>query len=413
MKNNELLLLNASFAIGEKIVSVSASDYTTWCITESGDLYGCGRNDHGQQGDGTTKDVRVFTKRAENVAQVKATNYTTWYLTNDNELFGCGLGADGQQGSGGTSDVLVFTKRWTKVVDFACSEKTTWLAQKSTGRPWYGCGDNTYGQQGSGDRNNVLTFTKRFNNSTGVVIATNTNTIFTQPEDSIYREYIYFAGRNVYGQFGNGTTEDILSFTAIVDSARGSFRGDSSGDTIFYLVYPNYPKRAGRNDFGQLGTGNTTNLTTFQTCSSWMTDVFAFSQETSFLGQSMNYDLNASGRNNYGQLGRGNTTNATSFVKVATDARKVWVSNSTSWYKDGSNNLFGCGRNDHGQQGADNTTNVLSFKKRAEGVTDVCANELTTWYLTEDGNLFGCGDNTYGQQGDMVASYVSKFKKRN
>lgn len=417
MKNNELLLFNASQEIGEKVVSFSSSDSTTWFVTESGALYGCGRNDYGQQGDGSTNHVRRFTKRADNVAKVKATNSTTWYITNSGDLYGCGLGSNGQQGSGNTSNVLKFTKRGSGVSDVVCSELTTWaLIEKSSlgflSKSWYGCGANSYGQQGSGDRKDVLTFTSRFSDKGGEVIVTDTNTIYTAPSSSFDKTYIYFAGRNAYGQFGNGTTEDVLSFTGIEDDTRGSFRGGSSGDTIFYLVYPNYPKRAGRNDFGQLGTGNTTNLATFQTCSTWMTDVFAFTQYTSFLGAS-NFDLYASGRNNYGQLGRGNSSNLNSFTKVASGVYNVWACNSTTWYRDSSGNIYGCGRNDCGQQGSGNTSNILKFTKRTSNIVDIQPSDLTTWYLTEDGNLYGCGDNSYGQQGESGGGFVSSFTKRN
>jgi len=35
----------------------------TWYLTTSGDLYGCGNNNYGQQGSGDTTDVLTFTKR--------------------------------------------------------------------------------------------------------------------------------------------------------------------------------------------------------------------------------------------------------------------------------------------------------------------------------------------------------------
>lgn len=418
MKNNELLLFNASQEIGEKVVSFSSSDYTTWFVTESGALYGCGRNDYGQQGDGSTNHVSRFTKRADNVAKVKATNSTTWYITNGGDLYGCGLGANGQQGSGNTSNVLKFTKRASKVVRVECSEKTTWalieeyLGSQLWGHNWFGCGSNEYGQQGSGDTVNVLSFTKRIAGDIDeLAFIFNENTIFGKP-GSLFKKYICFAGRNAYGQFGNGTNENVLSFSYTNHPDSGSFRMGASEDTIFYLVYPDYPMRAGRNDYGQLGTGDTVNLNTFQTCSNWMTDKFAFTKFTSFMGDSY-MNLYATGLNNYGQLGRGNTTNLKSFTKVASSIYGVYASEHTTWYKDKNDNIYGCGRNDYGQQGSGGQSSVLSFTKRASSVDTVQANKLTTWYLSKSGDLYGCGDNSYGQQGESGGRFVSSFTKRN
>ena len=103
-------------AIGREEVIINiyvfSGDDTTWILTQKGELYGCGRNNYGQQGSGDTTDVLTFTKRASNVKEVKCSDNTTWYIDLDNNLYGCGKNNFGQQGSGDTtSKVLVFTKR--------------------------------------------------------------------------------------------------------------------------------------------------------------------------------------------------------------------------------------------------------------------------------------------------------------
>ena len=98
MFNDVLLFSKVS---SKKVKSVISEHQTTWYITEDGDLYGTGRNDSGEQGNGTsgtTTDVTTFTKRASNVAKVWSTYNTfsnTFYLTNDGELYGCGSNFDG------------------------------------------------------------------------------------------------------------------------------------------------------------------------------------------------------------------------------------------------------------------------------------------------------------------------------
>ena len=144
----------------DNVVQIVCSDYTTWYINSSGELYGCGRNDFSQQGSGDQTNVTTFTKRADNVVQISPYLFaTTWYVNSSGELYGCGFNSFGQQGNGNTSDVITFTKRADNVVRVACSDYTTWYVNKSN--EVYGCGYNQYGQQGSGNTYNVTTFTKR------------------------------------------------------------------------------------------------------------------------------------------------------------------------------------------------------------------------------------------------------------
>ena len=144
------------------VKEVSCSMYTTWYIDNNNNLYGCGRNTNGQQGSGTSgssTNVLVFTKRASNVKEVSCSANTTWYIDNNNNLYGCGRNDYGQQGPGNTSNVSVFTKRASNVKEVSCSMYTTWYIDNNNNL--YGCGRGYDGQQGSGDTSNVLTFTKR------------------------------------------------------------------------------------------------------------------------------------------------------------------------------------------------------------------------------------------------------------
>ena len=46
-----------------KVTQIACSAHTAWYVTNSGELYGCGRGDYGQQGNESTADVNTFTKR--------------------------------------------------------------------------------------------------------------------------------------------------------------------------------------------------------------------------------------------------------------------------------------------------------------------------------------------------------------
>lgn len=117
MLNNAALLAMVKKTV--KVTQIACSGNTTWYVTKSGELYGCGSGSYSEQGSGSTDNVRTFTKRADNVAQVAQVacsgddyyNQTTWYVTNSGELYGCGSGSYGQQGNESTANVNTFTKR--------------------------------------------------------------------------------------------------------------------------------------------------------------------------------------------------------------------------------------------------------------------------------------------------------------
>jgi len=99
------------------VKTISAGNSTTWCIDNNNDLYGCGNNYYGQQGNGTSgsgTDVLTFTKRASNVKDILYTGDVTWYMNESNNVYGCGYNLYGQQGngeSGSNKNVTSFTKR--------------------------------------------------------------------------------------------------------------------------------------------------------------------------------------------------------------------------------------------------------------------------------------------------------------
>lgn len=201
----------------DNVAQVTGSWHTMWYVTKSGELYGCGSATRGQQGNGDNSyeyEVTTFTKRAENVSQVACSDYTTWYLSKSGELYGCGGASDGQQGSGSTSDVKTFTKRADNVAQVVCSASTTWYVTKSG--QLYGCGDASEGQQGSGSTSDVLTFTKRADNVAQVVCSGSTTWYVTKTGE------LYGCGSVRYGQQGNGASgygvDGVASFTKRADN---------------------------------------------------------------------------------------------------------------------------------------------------------------------------------------------------
>lgn len=96
MLNNTALLMMMSVG-GQKIKQVACTINSTGFINSKGELYGCGNNTYGQQGNGSKDNVLVFTKRADNVDKVSCSGSVVWYITKSGELYGCGSNLDNRE----------------------------------------------------------------------------------------------------------------------------------------------------------------------------------------------------------------------------------------------------------------------------------------------------------------------------
>lgn len=202
----------------QRASGVSTFDCTaqeTWYVTTSGALYGCGRNNGGQQGISTdTARVVYFTQRASNVKSVKCSDTTTWYITNDNKLYGAGLNSKGQMGNGTTTNVTAFTQLASNVKEVYPDTYTTWYL--TIDGKLYGTGDNSNGNQGSGDTTNVTTFTQRGTNVKSAVAKCFVINILNYYFTSWYlnnSNELYGCGDNQFGQQASGDTTNVTTFT--------------------------------------------------------------------------------------------------------------------------------------------------------------------------------------------------------
>ena len=168
---------------------------TSWILSSDGKLFGCGRNNYGQQGDGTTTDVTTFTQRlaGERIVDVACSISTTWAITEDGKLFGCGKNNFNQQGDGTTTDVTTFTQRLAgeRIVDVSTSDYAT-FGITMDGK-LFGCGRNDYGQQGDGTTTDVTTFTQRSIVGSLRSFYTNVNGV-TSSVDVFESDYTWLAG---------------------------------------------------------------------------------------------------------------------------------------------------------------------------------------------------------------------------
>jgi alpha-tubulin suppressor-like RCC1 family protein len=228
----------------------------------------------------------------------------------------------------------------------------------------------------------------------------------------------WVAGQNGRGQFGQGNLTSTSS--PVVFGSFANWKSASNSGQSSYLIRNDGTLWAcGYNFYGSLGIGTTTGISTpiqVGTLASWKQ---IGSVDTSAMGITVDGALWAiGGSNNQGQLGLGNTTNISTPIQVGTLNNWKQVSGG---YSSATNDYFACiktdgtlwtwGYNATGQLGLGTATNVSS---------PVQVGTLTNWYLLSqqmgagtagaiktDGTLWTWGSNGSGQLGIGTTTNVS------
>ena len=188
----------------------------TWYVTTGGVLYGCGRNNAGQQGIATsTARVLTFTQRATNVKSVHCFMGITWYIDNNDNLYAAGTNTSGQQGTGDTTNTTAFGQRATNISKVYAGRNATWYINKSG--VLYGTGINSNGNQGSGDTTTITTFTQRATDVSDVKAVSYVLNVISYYYTTWYlssdSKSLYGCGDNAFGQQSSGDTSQIVTFT--------------------------------------------------------------------------------------------------------------------------------------------------------------------------------------------------------
>ena len=286
----DLVILQASRPL-KNVIQVSAGGFHTLFLTRDGFAYACGNNQWGQLGDTTTTtryypvDVRSSANaKLTNVVQVCAGHSHSMFLRLNKTVVGCGRNKNGQLGNGTTVDsslpVTTVLENGTdndlsNVIQVAAgvySFCTFFL--RSNGKV-YKCG--VYGDPNSEGETNV---TKAefvgMNDEVTVKISAAGGYCLCVTNDN----YVWGIGQNRFNQLGNQryTIGDTLvtapvytysnnaQLTDIIDVAAGTSHS-------IFLKKNGTVMVCGKNNFGQLGTNNTTNETYPKALSS-LTNVF-------------------------------------------------------------------------------------------------------------------------------------------
>jgi hypothetical protein len=327
----------------KRFVDVFSGGMQHYALTENGEVWSWGYNNYGQLGHGDTasrsqpKRIEYFVMNNLQIAKVipSRPNYydhaSVLFLTTDGKVYGCGYNNFGQLGNGTTANQLTPVRcgSLTNIICVALGGMPQHAyAVESNGNLWV-WGNNGNGQLGLGDTTTRQTpiLHPSLNNALKAVAAGGYTTAGAGPTGHglILRSdgTIWVAGYNGYGQLGLGDTTDRSSFTQITHPAffTDIVTGDGRYPTCAAISDQQEIYLWGYNGYGQCGSGNTTNqLSPFKPVGA-----FQGSVSKARLGGGVTTEgcviqagnqLWATGYNGNGNLGLGNATDSNTFQKV-------------------------------------------------------------------------------------------------
>nr|WP_199162681.1 fimbrillin family protein [Elizabethkingia sp. ASV34] len=298
--------------------SVDAGFEQSYIVTESGDLYATGRNDYGQLGLGDTKKRNVFTYVPFGGGSIKKFYVGVvhnFFLTHSGELYGFGANDSGQLGLGDRKNRHIPTKI-----------------------PFFN--DKPIKKIVSGERHSL---------------------VLTESGE------VYTAGHNDYGQMGNITSVGGFKTSWVKIPLNEAVIKDIGAGTLTSHVLTESGELygAGNNNFGQLGIGNNSNKSDFTLITNVpasIDEVVEFRDHTVLVTASG--ELYATGRNDYGQLGLGDTSNRNVFTHVSLTfpVKEVHPAASfNTFIKSASGMFYATGDNDRGHLGLGDNNNRKVF----------------------------------------------------
>ena len=266
-QDSRLLYNNPVEVLDElEILQIEAQRNSSMVLTTNG-LYVFGLNDRSQLATGGTKSVLKATKvRGFNfdtkIVQIAMGNYASYAIDENGKLWAWGANDQGQIGDRTWDEknrpfsVYRYGALANQTVVRVCAGNGSVLALTSTGN-LVAIGDNTYGQLGTGDYVSsgepVIVKMKPFQNETIKEIQCGMfhNLVLTASGK------VFAFGGNMYGQVGTGNTTNIPIPTLISGINCTVTKIHTKGHVSFAVCAskPGYFYSWGLNDIGQAGVG--------------------------------------------------------------------------------------------------------------------------------------------------------------
>ena len=291
------------------------------------------------------------------------------------------------------------------IKQIACGYYHTFIIKKDDSL--WSCGRNNNGQLGLNDTSERNTFTQvttNINNDVKQVDCGQNCTFILKNDGSVWA-----CGKNEYGQLGLGDTTQRNTFTQVTTNISDIKQIACGLVHTFILKNDGSIWSCGYNYDGQLGLGSTTDQSTFtQATTNINNDIKQIA-----CGRNCTYILKndgsvwSCGNNSYGQLGLGGDKDYfahKTFTQIATDVKQVSCGQYGHVFilkNDGS--IWGCGKNDARQLGLGDNTHRTSFTQVTENINNdvkqISCGHNHTIIIKNDGSLWGCGYNNDGELG--------------
>ena len=358
-------------AAGDGFSLFSKSDYTIW---------GCGNNNHGQLGDGTTINKNIPSQAFINIS--------------------------------GTEDVVEISgihtswaARHSVITGRVSGSRFTVRPTRSTVRMWT-CGENTYGQLGDG------TTVDKY---TPIVLGDITASVAILPKivatgglsPSVFyffSDIILSNGYASLGQRGNPNHNTNINYTPFVPVELKNvthIEASFSGESTWFFRSDGTIWACGNNIHNTLNVDSSSTDYFRQILLTEVISIKGGDDYSLFLKN--NGTVWSCGYNNRGQLGLGNTTTTTTPTQISTltGITKIAAGFSHSLFLKNDGTVWACGYNLYGWLGDGTTTQrttpvqVLSLT----GIVDIVAGQYNSYFLKNDGTVWVCGYNNFGQLG--------------
>ena len=354
--------------ITKKIAKISAGNYHNLAIDIEGNLWAWGGNSFGQIGDGTTttKSTPVAIMEGRKFKEISAGRYQSLAIDEEGNLWSWGRNNEGQLGDGTTinKNYPVQIKKGTKFTKVVTGEENS-LAIDEEGNLW-SWGDNFVGQIGDGTIRGVKSSPVAIKSGTKFrEIATGFRDNFAIDEAG----NLWSWGANYYGELGYGATAS--STVPILVKKETKFKQITVGYSAVSLGIDEEGNLwgAGRNSYGELGDGTTTSRTTFVAIKAGTKfDKVITGGISNGAGHTMAIDKEGNlwgcGSNSKGQIGDRTQTNKTTMIPVmgGRKFKEISAGIQHSLAIDEEGNLWTWGNNSNGLGDGVNTFSLIPIQ---------------------------------------------------